>query len=164
MLVILPSWRKWYFQVKGVSYLWLHTCLEFLRSYEISSRPSAFKLFLYFLGIPHETECLTAFSLFILMTLLPVGHYYKTLLIQWKPTSLRTSEEGLKANCICFHTITESQNGWGWRAPPEVIWSTHPAQAGPPRPGCPGPCPEKFWLSLRMETPQSAWATQSPWQ
>ena len=31
--------------------------------------------------------------------------------------------------------------------------STPPAQAGPPTAGCPGPCPDSFWISWRTETP-----------
>ena len=35
------------------------------------------------------------------------------------------------------------------------------AQAGPPKAGCPGPCPVGFCLSPRMEAPQPLWATRS---
>lgn len=62
----------------------------------------SFQAFFILLRIRHETECLTAFPLFILMPLLPVGHYYKTLLMQWRPTSLRADEEGLIVYCIYF--------------------------------------------------------------
>ena len=45
--------------------------------------------------------------------------------------------------------VTESQNGWDWREPLEVIWSNTPAQAGPPRGTCSFslayPC--VFWLT-----------------
>lgn len=40
--------------------------------------------------------------------------------------------------------ITESQNGWGWEGPLEVILSNPPAQAGSPRAGWQGSCPEGF--------------------
>jgi len=43
-----------------------------------------------------------------------------------------------------------------WR--PEGTFGGHlvqcPAQAGPPRAGCPGPLPEGFWRSPSKETPQ----------
>ena len=55
--------------------------------------------------------------------------------------------------------ITESQNGWGWKGPLEVIWSNTPAQAGPPRSACLGPSPGHFWISPRMQTQLPLWAT-----
>lgn len=33
---------------------------------------------------------------------------------------------------------TEPQDVWGWKGPLKVTWSSPPAQAGPPRAGCPG--------------------------
>lgn len=33
-----------------------------------------------------------------------------------------------------------------------------PAPAGPPRANCQGPCPDEFWASPRMQTPQPPWA------
>lgn len=55
--------------------------------------------------------------------------------------------------------ITESQNSWGWKRPLEVIGSKPPAQAGTLRAACPGTCPDDFWISPRMETPQHSWVT-----
>lgn len=43
------------------------------------------------------------------------------------------------ASCMFSHDkFMESQNGRGWKSPLEVMWSTLPAQAGPPRATCPG--------------------------
>ena len=61
--------------------------------------------------------------------------------------------------CLQHKALTESQSGWGWKGPLEVVWSNLPAQAGPPRASRPGPCPDDFWTSLRMETPQPPWET-----
>ena len=62
----------------------------------------------------------------------------------------------------------ESQNGVGWKGALEIIWPKPTARAGPPTAGCPGPCPDGFWISPRMETPQPPWVTfasaQSPSQ
>ena len=63
-------------------------------------------------------------------------------------------------SAVCTSAISESQNSWGWKEPLEVILSNPfnlPAQAGPPRAGCPGPCPDSFWISPRMDTPQPLW-------
>jgi len=57
-------------------------------------------------------------------------------------------------------TDTESQKG-GWNGPPEVIWSNLPAQAGSPKASCPGPCPDGFWICLRMETIWPLWTNCS---
>lgn len=38
--------------------------------------------------------------------------------------------------------FTASQSGWGGKGPLEATWSNPPAQAGTPRAGCPGPCPD----------------------
>lgn len=51
--------------------------------------------------------------------------------------------------CPCWWSqqggwITESQNGWGWKAPLEVIWSNSTAQAGWPGSSCPGTYPNSF--------------------
>lgn len=39
------------------------------------------------------------------------------------------------------------------------LWRSYgpisPAQAGPGRSGCPGPCPACFWISPGRKTPQS---------
>lgn len=35
---------------------------------------------------------------------------------------------------------------------------TPPLNTGPPRVSCPGPCPDSFWVSPGMETPQPFWA------
>jgi len=35
----------------------------------------------------------------------------------------------------------------------------HLAQAEPSRAGCPGSCPEDFWISPRMEIAHSPWAS-----
>lgn len=53
---------------------------------------------------------------------------------------------------ILPHALTDSQNGRGGRGPLEVIWSKLPAQPGPPRTGCPAPCPAElsFLMSLLM--------------
>jgi len=56
---------------------------------------------------------------------------------------------------------TESQNGWGWKGPLEVTWSTIPAQAGPPTTSCPRPCSYSFWTPPKLETPQPLRATCS---
>ena len=63
-------------------------------------------------------------------------------------TSGELTEQGINLDVNtehCFskqnHGITESQNGWSWKGPLEVIFSTHPAQARSPTAGCPGPCP-----------------------
>jgi len=45
------------------------------------------------------------------------------------------------------------------RGPLKVIWFCSPAQAGPSRAGCPGPCPDDFGISPKSETPQSPWVT-----
>lgn len=53
-------------------------------------------------------------------------------------------------------TTQESQNHLGWRGSVEIIQSAFPqtpAQAQSPRAGCPGPCPDGFLVSPRMETP-----------
>jgi len=42
----------------------------------------------------------------------------------------------------------ESQNGGGGNGPPDA---KSPAQAGPPRAGGSGPCPNSFWVSPRVE-------------
>lgn len=43
----------------------------------------------------------------------------------------------------CSHRkCTELWYGWGWQASLEVIWSSPPAQAWPPRVSCPGPPPD----------------------
>ena len=60
--------------------------------------------------------------------------------------------------------FTESQNGWSWKGPLEIILFNPSAQTGPPKASCPWSCPDGFWISLRMETPQPPWATySSPW-
>lgn len=59
-----------------------------------------------------------------------------------------------------FFVITELlQTGWVWKITLKVIWSNPPAQVGPPAAGCPGPCPDGFWLSPRREASQPLWAT-----
>jgi len=55
--------------------------------------------------------------------------------------------------------ITDLQNGWSWKGPLEVTWSTRPTQAGPLRARCPGACPSSFWISLTMEKPLPLWTT-----
>jgi len=45
----------------------------------------------------------------------------------------------------------ESQNGWGWKAPLEVILPNAPGQAGPPRASCPGPCPRQLSSVSKVE-------------
>ena len=47
-------------------------------------------------------------------------------------------------------TLTESQTGWGWKGPLEVIWSNAPGPAEPLRVGCPELGPDGFWISQRM--------------
>lgn len=63
-------------------------------------------------------------------------------------------------------SLVESQNGWGWNGTLEVIWSNSPVQAASPRTGCPGLCPDSFWISPRIETLQPSWTActraQSP--
>lgn len=113
MLVILPSWRKCNFQVKGVSYLWLHTCLEFLRSYELSSRSSAFKVF--FIPPRHSPWNRVPGSLSFFYS-----HDSST-----SGTLLQSSLNTMKANKPegqvkkaweqTAFVLTPSQNGWGWR-------------------------------------------------
>lgn len=51
-----------------------------------------------------------------------------------------------------FARLTEFQGGWGWK---EIV----PAHTGPPGGGCPGPCSDGFWISLKMENVQALWAT-----
>lgn len=41
--------------------------------------------------------------------------------------------------------VTQSQDGWDWKGPLEIIWP-RPAQAGQPTAGCPGLCPS-CWIS-----------------
>lgn len=50
-------------------------------------------------------------------------------------------------------TVTESQHGWGWKWPLEVIWSKLITPAD-----CPGPCLDWIWVSPRMETLPHPWA------
>ena len=38
----------------------------------------------------------------------------------------------------------ESQNGWVWKGPLKIIWSSLPAQPGPSKANWPGPCPDGF--------------------
>lgn len=49
------------------------------------------------------------------------------------------------------------QKDWDWQGPLEPIWSKSSSQAGPP--GCTGPCPDGFWVSVRMKPLQPLWAT-----
>lgn len=42
--------------------------------------------------------------------------------------------------------------------PLKITWSAFP-QAGPCRASCPGPCPDSFLVSPRMENPSPPWAT-----
>ena len=44
--------------------------------------------------------------------------------------------------CVVQLLGSELQDGSVGEEPLEVIWSTPPAQAGPPTAGCPGPCPD----------------------
>ena len=60
-------------------------------------------------------------------------------------------------SCVC--RITEPNNSWDWKEPPEVIRSNHPAYAGPPRNDCPAPCLAGFWICPGMETPKTPWET-----
>jgi len=55
-----------------------------------------------------------------------------------------------------LHGIT----GWlRWKGPLGVIWSSTPAQAGPLRTSCAGPCPDFIWIPARMKIAQPSWAT-----
>lgn len=84
----------------------------------------------------------------------------------------RVSCEG---RCLCWSQTAqqqpaqESQNGWGWKAPPlEVTWPNLPAQAEPnTKAECLGPCPHDSWVAAHRETPQPLQATcasaPSPW-
>lgn len=49
--------------------------------------------------------------------------------------------------------VSVSQNGRGWKGPLQVIWSNSSAQTGPTGAGCPGQCPDSFWMSPRREIP-----------
>lgn len=49
--------------------------------------------------------------------------------------------------------------GWGRKGLLEDIWSDHPAQARPPRAGCPGAYPDSFCIFPKREKPQCLWAT-----
>lgn len=60
----------------------------------------------------------------------------------------------LKWQSIQFHWTTESQDVWGWKGPLEIILSYFPAQAGTCRTSSPGPRPQGFWISPKMEAPQ----------
>lgn len=50
-----------------------------------------------------------------------------------------------------FGTFIETQNGWGWKEPLELIWSNPLAQSGL-LVICAEPCLESFWISARWET------------
>lgn len=55
------------------------------------------------------------------------------------------------------HRCKESQDGWGWKGPLEVIWSNSNAQARPSKASCPGTYPDGSWISPKMKTPQAPW-------
>lgn len=55
-------------------------------------------------------------------------------------------------------TITELQDVRAWRGHLHLTWSNL-VQTGPPTASCPGPCPDAFWISPRMETSQSLCVT-----
>ena len=57
--------------------------------------------------------------------------------------------------CRWMVHVTDSQKGWGWQEPLEVILSN----SGPPRDSCLGPCPDSFSISPRTKSPQTLWAT-----
>lgn len=64
-------------------------------------------------------------------------------------------------DCLWLKAIraTESRAGWGWKGPVGFIWPYPLPKRGHPEAGCPGPCPDGFWISPRLETPQAPWAT-----
>lgn len=53
-----------------------------------------------------------------------------------------------------FHKISDWLRSEGAL---QVIWSNHSAQAGPPRACFPGPCPDGFGITPRMESLQPPW-------
>lgn len=62
---------------------------------------------------------------------------------------------------ISYHRVFKKQKkvcvtgGGGWKGTQEVTWSNSPAQAGSPRPGCPGLCLDSFWISLMNDSTKS---------
>lgn len=67
------------------------------------------------------------------------------------------------SDSLIWHYAREKKNhrstGWGRKGLLEDIWSDHPAQAGPPRAGCPGAYPDSFCIFPKREKPQCLWAT-----
>lgn len=67
------------------------------------------------------------------------------------------------SDSLIWHYAREKKNhrstGWGRKGLLEDIWSDHPAQARPPRAGCPGAYPDSFCIFPKREKPQCLWAT-----
>jgi len=59
------------------------------------------------------------------------------------------------------HTITESQDGGGWKGPLGIIQSNSSAKAGSPRAGCTGLRPGRFLISPEKKNPKPLWAACS---
>lgn len=76
--------------------------------------------------------------------------YYGYLTIRLKSMG----KEQVKSFCN-GKTLTELQNCWNWQGSLGCSGPS-PAQAGPPRAGCPGTCPGVFWRSPRRWL-QSLW-------
>ena len=67
-----------------------------------------------------------------------------------KQTNKKTQQFRMKS-LLARVTITESQNGWGWKGPLEVIWSNLSAHVLASRINS-RPHPDGFWTSLRFST------------
>jgi len=80
-------------------------------------------------------------------------HYLFKKIWLWKPFYVKIGKN---------HTMTESQNGWGWLGPLGPPGPA-PVSAGIARAGCPGPHPVSFWRSPgRTSRPlQAAYASAS---
>lgn len=71
---------------------------------------------------------------------------HRTFGCLWIPKSQWHMDKAGSAELSEF--LTESERGWGWKAPLEVPLPNPLAQEGAPQARCPGAFPDGFWASL----------------
>lgn len=97
------------------------------------------------------------------MCKLRIAQYFRCICIRVKPNLLFWYSVCWTAHfaSIWNHSMTD----WGLKGLLEVSWSNPFAQMGSPRASCPGPRPEGFWISPKMEALLPPWAvcTSAQW-